>query len=161
MNTETIHVPKWTPPDWMNSAVKGMLHTPGLERWLGRGIALLTFTGRKSGKAYTTPVSYHREGDTVIILTKTFRRWWRNLSERPEVELRLSGRDFRGMAVASVGDERELPTLESFLEHRPVDAKAYGITLTPEGHVPEEALHALLSQIVVIRVTLEPTGALH
>ncbi len=36
--------------------MKLMLKTPGLEQWLGRQLALLTFTGRKTGQQYTTPV---------------------------------------------------------------------------------------------------------
>lgn len=152
--TETITVPTWTPPRGLNTMMKAMLRTPGLERFLGRELALITFRGRKSGRAYTTPVTYHRDGDTVIVLTKRFRVWWRNLVEDADVELRLAGRTFRGRARARVGDQKELPTLVTFLETRRHDARAYGLNLTPDGHVEPDRARALLSQIVVIRIVL-------
>lgn len=57
--------------------------SPVPQRLLGRTIALITVTGRRTGKRYTTPVTYYRNGGTVTVLTKTFRTWWRNL-ERGE-----------------------------------------------------------------------------
>jgi deazaflavin-dependent oxidoreductase (nitroreductase family) len=154
MNMETVQVPTWSPPAWMNATVRGMLRTPGIERWLGKGIALLTITGKKTGKLYRIPVSYHREGDAVTILTKKFRRWWRNLEAKPDVEIRLAGRTYPGKASARSGDERDLPTLIDFLESRPMDARAYGISLSPEGEVSAGMARALLNQIVVVRVAL-------
>lgn len=132
-----------------------MLHTPGLERWLGRTIGLITVTGRKSGRRYTTPVTYWRDDGTVVILTKTHRVWWRNLETNPEVTLRLAGRVVRGRARATVGDEGELETLAAFLEHRTADARAYGVGFDVEGRVNRDELHALLDQIVLVRVTLD------
>ncbi|HEX6255956.1 MAG TPA: hypothetical protein VFZ70_09115 [Euzebyales bacterium] len=38
-----------------------LLHTPGLQRWVGRGTALLTLTGRRTGQTY--PASYARDAD--------------------------------------------------------------------------------------------------
>ncbi len=152
--TETISVSTWAPPRWVNAMVKALLETPGVERFLGRALALITVTGKRSGKAYTTPVTYYRDDDSVIVLTKRFRVWWRNLAEKPDVELRLAGRTFHGKARASVGDERELPTLVKLLEGRRADARAYGLTLGPDGKVDPGQARALLSQIVVIRIEL-------
>ena len=154
MTTDTITIPTWTPPLWLNAGMKLMLRTPGLQRFLGRAIALVTFTGRRSGRSYTTPVTYARHGDTVIVITKKFRKWWRNFEERPEVQLRLAGRTFTGRAKASVGDEREASTLMTFLQNRPVDAKAYGVTLDPDGRVSLDEARALLPHVVIIRIAL-------
>lgn len=153
--TETVTVPTWTPPRWLNVMMKGMLRTPGLQRWIGNAIALITVTGRRTGKSYTTPVTYYRDGDTVIVITKKFRNWWRNLREKPEVDLRLKGRTFRGHARASIGDESELDFFVKFLENRRFDAKAYGVTFTPDGHINREEARRVLSQIVLIRITLD------
>jgi deazaflavin-dependent oxidoreductase (nitroreductase family) len=152
--TSTVTVPTWTPPRWLNAMMMTMLRTPVLQNILGRGIALITVTGRKSGRLYTTPVSYYREGDTVTVLSKRFRAWWRNFDERPDVELRLAGQLVHGRARASVGDESELPMLARFLEQRRADAKAYGVGFTPDGQIHREQLRSLLSQIVVIRIAL-------
>jgi len=37
---------------------------------------LLTYTGRKSGKAYTTPVNYLRDGDTLLVVSSCEHAWW-------------------------------------------------------------------------------------
>ena len=157
MRTDTISVPTRTPPRWLNAAREAMLRTTGIERLLGRTLALITVTGKKSGRAYTTPVTYYRDGDTVIVLTRKNRTWWRNVANGAngaDVELRLAGQTFRGRARASVGDEGELPELVAFLEHRRADARAYGLTLSPDGRVDRDQARALLPQIVVIRIAL-------
>ncbi|MGH9460141.1 MAG: hypothetical protein ACRD1X_02905 [Vicinamibacteria bacterium] len=42
-----------------------------------------------------------------------------------------------------------------FLENRPLDAKAYGVTLTPEGRINQDEARRVLSQIALIRITLD------
>jgi F420H(2)-dependent quinone reductase len=152
--TEAITVPTVTPPHWFNAVVTGLLRTPGIERFLGRALALITFTGTKTGRTYTTPVSYYREGDEVVVITKRFRRWWRNLADGADVVLRLAGQTWKGRARARVGDESQLLTLTSFLEHRPRDARAYGLRLDENGRADPARARALLPQLVVIRIAL-------
>ncbi len=36
---------------------------------VSKSIMLITFTGRKTGNRYTTPISYLPEGDTVTVFT--------------------------------------------------------------------------------------------
>ena len=40
------------------------------------------------------------------------------------------------------------------LENRRMDAKAYGVTFTPEGRIHQDQARAILPQIVIIRITL-------
>ena len=61
---------------------------------LSANLMLISYTGRKSGKAYRQPVSYARDGETL--LTPGGGRWTLNLTdgERPRpVRIRLRGRD--------------------------------------------------------------------
>lgn len=59
---------------------------------------LITFTGRKSGKQYTTPVQYGRHNDTVWVLTSRDYIWWRNLRGGTAVTLQLRGKIVNGQA---------------------------------------------------------------
>lgn len=86
-----VRMPEDRPPAWANKLMKWALTTPGLQAWVGRQVALLGFSGRRSGQSYTIPVSYQRDGDTVTVVTKKVRRWWRNFETPAEVELRLIG----------------------------------------------------------------------
>jgi deazaflavin-dependent oxidoreductase (nitroreductase family) len=60
---------------------------------LNRRLMLLSFTGRKTGRAYRQPVSYVAEGDSL--LTPGGGRWKLNLREDQSVEIRLRGRRVR------------------------------------------------------------------
>jgi deazaflavin-dependent oxidoreductase (nitroreductase family) len=149
MSGEVVTVPTWTPPRWANAMVKGMLRTPGLQRLIGSQIALISVTGRRTGKRYTTPVSYDRQGDDVIVLTKRIRTWWRNLEADPRVEIRLAGRTVRATARIGVDGHEALATLIRFFEHRPRDATAYGLG---GDRLDEARARTLLEQVVVIRI---------
>lgn len=153
-----VTVPTRTPPKWLNWMMLRMLRTPGLQRWIGEGVALLTFTGRRSGRRYTIPISYARDGTRVTALTKKTRSWWRNFADEPNVELRLAGQTFSADAIATVDDPEALPILTGFLEQRPFDAKAYGTPLR-DGRLAEEDARALLPQVVLLRFELSEASA--
>jgi len=58
---------------------------------LTKRIMLVSFTGRKTGKAYQQPLSYVQQGDTL--LTPGGGKWKLNLREDQPVRIRLRGRD--------------------------------------------------------------------
>jgi deazaflavin-dependent oxidoreductase (nitroreductase family) len=154
MDQPSITVPQRTPPRWMNSMMKVMLRAPGLQRLLGKGLALLTFTGRRSGKRYTIPVSYARSGGGVLVVTKKLRSWWRNFGDVPDVEVRLAGRDHHGRATASIGDPARAGQLRDYLSARRFDAKAYGVRIDADGRANAEDVDALLPQVVLVDIDL-------
>src|ERR1700760_5183018 len=71
---------------------------------LSANLMLVSYTGVKSGKAYLQPVSYARDGDTL--LTPGGGRWTLNLKGGREVRLRLRGRSVPARADL-VGDGAE------------------------------------------------------
>ncbi|MFL7868219.1 MAG: nitroreductase/quinone reductase family protein, partial [Anaerolineales bacterium] len=68
-----------------NDFVKFFLRTP-LYVFMGDTM-LITVTGRKTGKKYTTPVGFYRDGDSLWIISSRDRTWWRNLQGGAQVEL--------------------------------------------------------------------------
>jgi len=149
--TRQVRLPDDKPPAWANSLMKWALSTPGIQSMVGTAVALLTFTGRHSGKTYTIPVSYHRENDIVTVITKRQRNWWRNFMEPTEVGLRLAGDTFVGAPEIVVDDHETLEFMIDYLEKRPVDAKAYG--LKPREFTRDDVA-AIMPHIVVIRIHL-------
>ena len=93
-----VRLPEDKPPAWANSMMRWACTTPGIEKWVGEGVALLSFTGRRTGKHFQIPVGYQRDGDTVTVVTKRIRRWWHNFETPAQVELRLAGKTFTGKA---------------------------------------------------------------
>jgi len=66
---------------------------------------LITVSGRKTGRLYTTPVNYVCEGDTITVVSRTHRKWWRNLRGGAPVAVRVAGKDLKGVGEVVVDDK--------------------------------------------------------
>jgi F420H(2)-dependent quinone reductase len=99
-----------------NPAVKLILSSP-LHSLLSGRLAVITVTGRRTGREYSFPVGYRQQGDRVTIGVGWPERklWWRNLRRGGRVRLRLRGVERTGHATAR-GDERTGVTVEVRLE---------------------------------------------
>lgn len=93
-----------TPPRWVNAVVRAGLRVPGLRRILGRGFAVITVTGARTGNRYSTPVQYQRVDGQFIVLSQRIRAWWRNISSQPEVDLLVRGVVVRCHGIIAEGD---------------------------------------------------------
>jgi hypothetical protein len=103
----------------INPCVRGLLRSPAHGLVSGR-LALLTVTGRRSGRTFTFPVAYQMDGDDRVALHVDWperKLWWRNLRDGARVELRLAGVHRTGMAWAR-GDERSGVGVEVELDPR-------------------------------------------
>ena len=49
---------------------------------VSRGILLLNYTGCRSGKEYSTPLSYVQENDDFLIVALRRRTWWKNFQNQ-------------------------------------------------------------------------------
>jgi deazaflavin-dependent oxidoreductase (nitroreductase family) len=74
----------------------------------GVPVLLLTTTGRKSGRAFTVPLTYMTDGDRYVVAAS--RRgmdhhpaWYLNLVAHPDVEVQL-GSDVRPMRASTADD---------------------------------------------------------
>jgi len=79
---------------WYNSIIEWLLKSP-MHGVVSKNMMLVSYTGRKSGLEYATPVNYWQvnDGDEGILLTtsKSERVWWRNLRGDRPVVLQLRG----------------------------------------------------------------------
>jgi F420H(2)-dependent quinone reductase len=75
-------------------------------RWgkiVSRNVAIITYTGRRSGRTISTPVAYRRSGDELEIAANMpdAKNWWRNfLGDGAPLSVRLHGKERGGHAVA-------------------------------------------------------------
>jgi deazaflavin-dependent oxidoreductase (nitroreductase family) len=76
------------------------LQLPFFIVWPPRGFAVLTTTGRKTGKKRRKCVRAIRDGDKVYLvsLPGRYSAWFRNLQANPHVRLRIRGGTFDGVA---------------------------------------------------------------
>jgi hypothetical protein len=137
----------WNPA--MRILLGSPLHWP-LSRWF----AILSWTGRKTGRRYSTPVSYVRHGSTAWITTAD--RWWHNLIDGAPVSIRIRRQWHEGRGVA-VTDR-----IESSREHRRLFGEnawfrwLAGIPSVRGGGADPVAVdQALAAGRVLIRIELE------
>ena len=80
--------------------------------WLGLPTLLLSFTGRKSGKTYSTPLVYFQDGDNYVVVgsdgaARHDPQWWKNLKVNPEGSIRVGRKQMNVSASLATGQERE------------------------------------------------------
>jgi hypothetical protein len=85
----------------LNPFMKRALASP-MHFLFSRWFVLLSFTGRKSGRSISTPVSFFATGNGIVVTTK--RPWWRNLEATGAVDTTVAGRR-AGMSVQVVRGE--------------------------------------------------------
>ena len=141
-----------TIPPFVNKTMQFILRSP-LHGMVSKTILLITFTGRKSGKIYTTPVDYSQDGDQVFIFTHA--NWWKNLRSGAPVTLRLRGREFQGLAEPVAEDKQAVAAgLSAHLRKVPFDAKFYGVTFDEQGIPNPEQVAQAAQTAVMVRVRL-------
>lgn len=135
-----------------NPLVKWLLRSP-LHVAMSGSVLLLTFKGRNSGKSYTTPVSYVREGEDLLLVSSRDRSWWKNLRGGARVMLHIRGRDEEGVAEAFEGGDAE-DGLLSVLRAVPAYRRHWNVELGPDGR-PEDPddLARVAGQNVLVRVS--------
>lgn len=154
MKTEQSTAP--TVPRIVNAVVKAILRSP-LHGLMSKNRMLLTFRGRKSGKRYTTPVSYLHDGESIVCFTDS--PWWKNLRGGALVRLRLVGRDVAGIAYPTDADREAIAKgLERMLQKIPRDARYYQVTIGPHGQLSASDLIRAAHANVMIRIHLVNEG---
>ena len=109
---------------------------------LSANLMLISYTGRKSGKAYRQPVSYVRDGEAL--LTPGGGRWTLNLAGGRPVRIRLRGRDLPASAEL-VTDAAEVERLLGVItRENPRAARFIPIPRRPDGRLEPDALDAAL-----------------
>ena len=125
-----------------NLFVSLLLQSP-LHGLLGAKFMLITVTGRSTGRTYTTPVNYVREGDSITVISRRGRTWWRNLADPAPVFVRIKGKRRAGMGRVVPVEGAELVTaVKDFYE---------GMGLHPNP----EKLEATAGDSVIVRIELQ------
>ena len=73
---------------------------------------LLTTTGARSGRSYTTPLVYSKDGERIVIIASKAGApnnpdWYHNLRAHPTVTIEVGTEKFQAKALITAGEERE------------------------------------------------------
>jgi len=132
--------------------MKLILRSPA-HAMVSKTILLITFSGRKSGKSYTTPVSYSQNGDQVSIFTHA--TWWKNLRNGTPVTVRIRGRELQGLAETVAEDKQAVAAgLRAHLRKVPSDARYYGVTFDEQNNPDPAEVEQAAQTVVMVRIQL-------
>lgn len=78
----------------------------------GAPMILVTHRGAKSGKEYTTPLVYSRDGDAIVIIASKAGapddpQWYRNMIANPDVTAEVGTDRYAARARVAEGAERD------------------------------------------------------
>ncbi len=114
---------------------------------------LITFTGRLSGKRYTTPVGYVQKGN--ILLLGVGGAWWKNLRGGAPVQVRLRGKAYLTRAQVFTDEPSVTRIYDTILAENPTQARFMGITSAPNGQPDHhDVVQALQRGAAVVEIDL-------
>ena len=105
---------------------------------LSNDMMLMTITGRKTGKTYTTPVGYYEEGGYLWVITSRERKWWRNLEGGANVDLLLKRKPTQAVAETDTDEKSVEARMVEYLRHVPQAAKPMKIRMEDGRPNPQD-----------------------
>ena len=104
-------------------------------------ILVTQFNGRKSGKQYRVPVSFHKNENTYTCVTLRSNLWWKNLIDLERADVWLKGRLVNvGVELEYQDDELVKSNLRHLVSGNAIDAFFAKVTLNKDGSPDEKSL---------------------
>ncbi len=138
----------------LNVLPKFVLRLP-FQTPMGRRLILLSYTGRKTGRSYTIPVSYVEQGDALLIPAGG--TWKINLENGMAVRIRFRGRERRANPEV-IRDLDEVEERVAFMmAANPAVSRFIGVPKQPDGRPDREKLEqAVRRGFALVRLHLDP-----
>jgi hypothetical protein len=130
-----------------NSFVSFMLHTP-LRGVLGDTL-LITVTGRKSGRQYSTPVNFFEKDGCLWVLSSRERTWWRNLRGGAPVKLFLRGQEACARGELLLDEALVAAKLGDYLHAIPMAARSMNILVEQGCPNPADLARAAKARLFI------------
>jgi deazaflavin-dependent oxidoreductase (nitroreductase family) len=134
-----------------NLFMKTLVNSP-LHPLLGKSFAVITVTGRKTGKPIETPINVVCVCETQMVSSMRNRTWWRNLRGGRTARLRQSGK-----LITVRGEVVEIPAevaagLAGYFAQYPGYAKYLNVRLGPDGKPDSREMERVARERVLIKL---------
>ena len=117
----------------INPVVAFLARSP-LHFLISHQVLVIQFKGRKSGKQYLVPVSYHEHESSYTCLTLRSNIWWRNLKEVSHTKIWLKGTLKNAQIDLEFNNDQIVEsTLRDLVTNNRVDAYFAKIKLNKDG----------------------------
>ena len=122
---------------------------------LSHQVLVIQFKGRKSGKQYLVPVSYHEHGTSYTCVTLRSNIWWRNLKELTHIQIWLKGKlqDCQ-IDLEFNNDQIIKTTLRDLVTNNKIDAYFAKIKLNKDGTPHSDDLSQAAKIHTVLKFTI-------
>ena len=123
---------------------------------MGKNLMLLRFTGRTSGRVFTTPVGYVREGDRVVVVTSPTYRWWKNIRDRAAVDVHLDGawRHGRARVVPPTDPAFDEAVALQVRGRGPGMLRGFGVPVDDAGRITDADRSSLDQKALIVTIDL-------
>lgn len=135
-----------------NDFMSWVLRSP-FHGMLSNGMMLITMTGRKTGKKYTTPVGYYRNGNYLWVITSHDRTWWKNLRGGADVSLLLKRRPVTAFAEPELEVSAVEARMYKYIKYVPRAAKPLGIRVE-NGNANTEDIARIAKDRLFVKISL-------
>ena len=139
---------------WYNPLIKWLLRSP-LHFTVSKSMMTMTYKGRKSGKIYTTPMSYLEIGNALYTISSRERLWWRNLRGGTEVSLRLRGKDKAARSETLENPTEVASSLSQYFTSAPQLAKYMDVRINNDNLPNPQDISRLAQENVIVRTDLK------
>ncbi|MDC0440575.1 hypothetical protein OAM41_02265 [Gammaproteobacteria bacterium] len=117
----------------INPVVAFLARSP-LHFLISHQVLVIQFKGRKSGKQYLVPVSYHEHESSYTCVTLRSNIWWRNLKEVSHTKIWLKGTLTNAQIDLEFNNDQIVEsTLRDLVTNNRVDAYFAKIKLNKDG----------------------------
>lgn len=119
---------------------------------MSKNLMLITFTGRKSGKQFTTPVTYsYLSPERLIVFSSN--PWWKNLRGGAPVSLVIKGKPVQGTAEPTDDRQTVINETRAYLAKKGVsNARMIGLQIDPKRELTQEYLDEVTQGRAVIYI---------
>jgi deazaflavin-dependent oxidoreductase (nitroreductase family) len=134
-----------------NAMLALVLNSP-LHALLGNSFAVISLSGRKTGRKISTPVNVAPEDGGYTVVSYRNRTWWRNLLGGRPGTLRVAGKN---IAVTARIDDQPAAVrsgLQKYFERHPGYAKYFEVQSDGAGGFRSEDLDRVSADRVIIHL---------
>jgi deazaflavin-dependent oxidoreductase (nitroreductase family) len=134
---------------WFNPIMKWLIASP-LHFFVSKNTMLITYTGRKSGKTYSTPINYLRDGNHLYATSRRERVWWRSLRDGSPVRLLVQHKEIRAVPRLYEQQAEVEAQLYAYFKLAPKLARYYQVGLESSGMPKAEDIARAAASVVVV-----------
>jgi hypothetical protein len=119
-------------------------------------ILVTQFNGRKSGKQYRVPVSFHKNENTYTCVTLRSNLWWKNLINLERADVWLKGKLVNvQVELEYQNDELVKSNLRHLVSGNAIDAFFAKVKLNKDGSPDEKSLDDAAKLHAVLKFRVE------